>query len=129
MAANTKKIGGIASFTVTRGGGESKSYAVADGATVRHSGVSRETKNGATGVAGFGETHVAGMIQATLFNRGDVEVAEFAEMDDVTVILVEKSGKSHVLTGGWCTEVPELDAIAGTFPVTFEGPLCEEVTV
>jgi hypothetical protein len=125
--ANPRKIGGIESFTVTIAGGASKSYAVADGVSVRHSGKARETKNGATGVAGFGETHVAGMISATLFARGDVDVAEFADMEDVTVIVVEKSGKSHVLTGGWTTETPELDAIAGTFPVVFEGPVCEEI--
>lgn len=114
-------LAGIASISI-----DGTSFSVVGDLVWNPSTVRRETLVGQSGVQGFSEMPVAGFIAATLRDAGNVSVAFFNQMRNVTIVVQQANGKSIYGAGMWNTEVAEVRTQEGTFAVRFEGNNVQE---
>jgi hypothetical protein len=121
MADNTKRLAGIASISV-----DGRQYMLAGDLAYQVSSVKRETLVGQDGVQGYSEMPVAGFISGTFRDAGDLTVADFNAMTNVSVVAQLANGK--IVTGGgmWTVEAQEVKTMEGTFDVKWESDQVEE---
>jgi hypothetical protein len=122
MADTSNRLAGVAYITV-----DGKSYMLAADAAYSVSKVKRETLTGQSGVHGYSETPIAGSISGTFRDAGNLTVADFNAMTNVTVMLELANGKMVVGRNMWTVESQEVKATEATFEVKFEGLTVEEV--
>jgi len=122
MAADPNKLAGVAYLTI-----DGTSYKIAGDAKYSPSSIKRETLIGQSGVDGYSEMPAAGSISMSVRDAGNLKVADFNAMRNVTVVLELANGKT--ITGGnmWCVEAQEVDTTEGKFDVRFEGRSVVEV--
>ncbi len=121
MAANPNRLAGIAYLSV-----DGQSYMLAGELSYQVSTVSRETLIGQDTVHGYSEKPVAGFISGTLRDAGDLTVADFNAMNDVTVVVELANGKTILGRNMWTVEAQEVKTVEGTFEVKWEGFAVEE---
>ncbi|MDA8248178.1 MAG: phage tail tube protein [Rhodospirillales bacterium] len=121
MAANPNRLAGIAYLSV-----DGQSYMLAGELSYQVSTVSRETLIGQDAVHGYAEKPVAGFISGTLRDAGDLTVADFNAMNDVTVVVELANGKTILGRNMWTVEAQEVKTVEGTFEVKWEGFAVEE---
>jgi hypothetical protein len=90
------------------------------------SSVRRETLMGMDGYHGIKETPVAGSISFSGRDSGDLVVAHFNSMRNVTVVLQLANGKTVVGRNMACVDAQEVDSTEATFDLKFEGPSVTE---
>lgn len=116
-------LAGTAQITV-----DGNSYMIEGGAKYSPSTVKRETLMGMDGYHGVKETPVPGSISITGRDSGDMVVATFNGMRDVTVVLQLANGKTVVGRNMSCVDAQEVDSTEATVELKFEGPLVSEQT-
>ncbi len=121
MAANPNRLAGIAYLSV-----DGQSYMLAGELSYQVSTVSRETLVGQDAVHGYSEKPVPGFVSGTLRDAGDLTVADFNAMNDVTVVVELANGKTVLGRNMWTVEAQEVKTVEGTFEVKWEGFTVEE---
>jgi hypothetical protein len=121
MAITPGLIAGVATLSVN-----GQSFFVRGKLAYKPSRVTRESKTGQSGVAGYKEMPVTGSISMTLSDAGGLTVGDFNRMTDVTVTAQLANGKGVTGSPMWQTGEIEVDTEEGTFDVTFEGDRVEE---
>lgn len=82
--------------------------------------ITRETLAGMDGVHGYSEKPQAGYIEATIRDSGDLTVADFRDMSNVTVTCELANGKVVTAIAAWTTEAQVVETERGTFKVKWE---------
>jgi hypothetical protein len=118
-----KLLAGTAQITV-----DGNSYMLEGAAKYSPSTVRRETLMGMDGYHGVKETPVPGSISFTGRDAGDLVVANFNGMRNVTVVLQLANGKTVVGRNMACVDAQEVDSTEATFDLKFEGPSVTEQT-
>jgi hypothetical protein len=111
-----ERLAGITGLTI-----DGNAYMVVSDVTWSPSNIRRETLVGLDAVHGYSEVPIAGFVEATLRDSGDITVKDFNAMTCVEVQVMLANGK---LVGGaslWSVNVQEVRAAEGTFVVRFEG--------
>lgn len=122
MADNTNRLAGVAYLSV-----DGRNYMLAgEGITYSPTRVKRETLSGPSGVQGYSEMPVAGSISATFRDAGNLSVAAFNAMTNVSVTVELANGKTIIGRNMWTVDAQEVKSSDGTFDVKFEGPSVEE---
>lgn len=117
-----RQIGGIAYVKV-----DGKQLTLEGKLTVAITKVTREGKAGASGVAGYTETPRVPSIEGTFFKTAAVSIDELQAITDATVQVELNDGSIYVLRNAWQAGDIDVDAIAGTFDLKFEGMDGEEI--
>lgn len=120
MAA-CERLAGITGLTI-----DGNAYMVVSDVTWSPSRWKRETLTGLDSVHGFSETPIAGYIEATLRDSGDIIVDDFNELRCCEVLVTLANGKVVGGANMWCTSALEVRAAEGTFQVRFDGLLVQE---
>lgn len=115
---------GIASITIN-----GSAYDVVSDLSYNCNTVKRDTLIGQSGVQGYKVMPFAPYIGATLRDNGDLTVANFNGMTNVSVVVQLANGKTVQGDGMWNTEADEVKTEEGTFAVKFEGGQVFEDTV
>lgn len=115
LAAQNALLGGVAYLSV-----DGKRYLLVGDFNWSVSNVTRETQSGMDGVHGYTKKPGPGHVKARLRDSGGLAVADFRDMDNVTVLCELANGKTVTMTGGWTTEAIEVETEKGTFEVTWE---------
>lgn len=121
MADTINRIAGTAYISV-----DGKTYMLAGDLAYSPASVERETVTGMDRVHGYSEKPHAGSISATLRDAGDLTVADFNAMTNVTVTLELANGKTVIGRNMWTVETQEVKTQEGTFEVKWEGPSVQE---
>lgn len=122
MADNTNRLAGVAYLSV-----DGRNYMLAgEGITYSVNRVKRETLAGPSGVQGYSEMPVAGSISGTFRDAGNLTVAAFNAMTNVSVTVELANGKTIVGRNMWTVDSIEVKSSDATFEVKFEGPSVEE---
>jgi hypothetical protein len=122
LADNTNRLAGVAYLSV-----DGRNYMLAgEGITYSVTRVKRETLSGASGVQGYSEMPVPGSISATFRDAGNLSVAAFNAMTNVSVTVELANGKTIVGRNMWTVDSQEVKSSDATFEVKFEGPSVEE---
>lgn len=120
--ANKKRLAGITLFSVN-----GAYFDVVGDVSWAQGGWKREPLISLSGPKGeFKEVPYDGMIKATLRDKGDLSIDDFAKMEDVTVVVENANGKSISGSAMYCTGEIEVNPIDATFGVTFQGASVEE---
>ena len=121
MAIDTKRLAGIAYVTV-----DGQQYMLSADLSYQVSSVSRETLVGQDSVHGFSEKPIAGFISGQFRDAGNLSVAAFNAMTDVSVVAQLANGK--IITGRnmWTVDAQEVKTMEATFEVKWEGFSVEE---
>jgi len=98
------------------------------GSTIDLGGVSRESKTGALGVAGFSEGDNPAKVECEVYLGVGTSAAEVGRIDDATVTFEADTGQTYVISPAWVTETITISESDGTFKVTFEGRPAEEMS-
>lgn len=116
MADTTNRLAGIAYVTV-----DGQSYMLSGDLAYVVSKVSRETLIGQDSVHGYSEKPHPGSISGTFRDAGNLTVADFNAMTNVTVVAELANGK--IITGRnmWTVEAQEVKTAEGNFEVKWEG--------
>lgn len=122
MSDNTNRLAGIAFITV-----DGRQIMLAGDLEYGVSFVSRETLIGQDSVHGYSEKPHAGFISGSFRDAGNMSVADFNRMTNVTVVCSLANGKTVVGRGMWATEAQEVKTADATFSVKFEGVSVEEI--
>ncbi|WP_429497023.1 phage tail tube protein [Robbsia andropogonis] len=99
------------------------------GAKYSVSSVKRESLLGQDGFHGFKENPVAPYISLSLRDAGDMSVADFNAMRNVTIVLELANGKIVTGRNMGAVDVQEVDTEDAKFEIKFEGPQVTEQTV
>ena len=121
MATTSQRRAGILTMSI-----DSTNYDVVSDANYRLSTVNRESLTGLSGVQGYKEMPVTGMIKARIRDSGAISAQAFKDMTSVPVVMNLANGKSVSGNGMWNTQAVEVDPAEGTFDVQFEGVSVEE---
>jgi hypothetical protein len=123
MAISTsRRLAGIAFITI-----DGVSFDVKGELNWSPSSIKRETLIGQSGIAGYSEMPIAGYISATLFDNSGLSVADFNDMTDTTVQILQANGKQIIGTGMWSVEANEVKSEPGEFNVKFESDDVTEI--
>src|SRR3954470_2252814 len=122
MADTSRRLAGVAFISV-----DGRTYRLAADAAYSVSRVSRETLIGQDTVHGYSEKPYAGFISATLRDGGDLTVADFNAMTNVTVLLELANGKRVSGRNMWTVEAQEVKSQEATFEVRWESDFVEEI--
>lgn len=87
----------------------------------------RETKAGADGIHGFGETPVAPFIEGPITLNREVTMAFLGGIDGHTIQLDLDDARSVVLEEGWLVGQPSADTGEGQATVRFEARSGREI--
>jgi len=82
----------------------------------------KETQSGLDRVHGYKKSPCAPFIEVSIRDSGGLTVADFGDMDGVTVTLVLANGKTVIGSGMWTVTPQEVDSAEGKFTVRLEGP-------
>ena len=93
------------------------------------SGYKNETLKGQTRVEGFSSMPMEGYISATLRDRNDQPLSQFAGASGLTLVGVLNNGKVITCNNGWVTELGALNTQEGTFDLHVESGDVTEDTV
>ena len=116
MAANPNLLAGIAYITV-----DGTQYQLVGELAYSPGVYKRESLSGQDAVHGYSEMPTPPYISGTLRDGGNLTVADFNAMTNVTVQLELANGKNVVGRNMWTVEVQEVKTQEGTFEVRFEG--------
>lgn len=83
--------------------------------------VERETLTGLSGVDGFTEKPKLSFIEVELRDSGDLTVADFNAMSDVTCVLELANGKTIMGRKMWTTSAQEVESGEAKLTARFEG--------
>lgn len=119
-----ERLAGLTSLTI-----DGNAYMVVSDVTWSPARWRRETLTGLDYVHGFSEVPIAGYVEATLRDSGDLVVDSFNEMRCVEVLVTLANGKVVGGANMWCTSALEVRAAEGTFVVRFDGQLVQETVV
>jgi Phage tail tube protein len=122
MASNL--IAGIATLAVAGVVQQLAGPAVYSPATVK-----REAMIGPDGFHGWKETPVLPYAKVSIRDAGDMTVADFNAMRNITLTLNLANGKTVVGRNMGTTETVEVDTDEAKFELRFEGPQLSEQTV
>ena len=111
-----ERLAGITGLTI-----DGTPYMVVSDVTWSPARWRRETLTGLDAVHGFSELPIAGYIEATLRDSGDLTVGDFNEFRCVEVQVILANGKVVGGTNMWCISALEVRAAEGTFQVRFDG--------
>lgn len=81
----------------------------------------KETVKGATGTAGYKETHRTPYVKVTAIFRDDFPLDTLNKMSDGTVTAEFPNGKVYTLSGAYLVGEPAAKADDGTIELEFEG--------
>jgi hypothetical protein len=121
MADTTNRLAGVAYITV-----DGRNYMLAGDVSYSVSHVKRTTLSGPSGVQGYSEEPIPGSIAGTFRDAGNLTVADFNAMTNVSVMLELANGKMIVGRNMWTVDSQEVKNSEATFEVKFEGPSVEE---
>lgn len=113
----TNRLAGIATITA-----DGQQYLLQAKLTYSPSTVTRETLAGQDQIHGFKEMPVSGFISGSFRDTGNLTVADFNLMTNVTVSVDLANGKQIIGRNMWVVGVQEVDSMEATFEVRFEGP-------
>ena len=82
---------------------------------------------GADGVHGYTEKFNVPSIEGDITDTGGLSIQGLQNITNSTITLELVNGKNYILNGAWYSGQANLDAVAGTLPVKFEGLDCSEV--
>lgn len=117
MADNSKRLGGIARFTIDGTG-----YLLVGDLKYSTSIVERESMMGMDTYHGYSEKRVPGFMEMTVRDTSQVTTRSFNDMVDVSVIAQTANGKSVAGQNMVCMKAIEVDTAEGKFTLRFEGP-------
>ncbi len=115
MGDTTQRLAGTAYVSV-----DGTTYMLAGDLAYNPSKVTRETLTGQDGVHGYAEKPHPGSISGTFRDAGDLTVADFNAMTNVTVVAELANGKTVVGRGMWTVDAQEVKTAEGTFEVKWE---------
>jgi len=119
--ASSNRLAGTASLTA-----DGVTYMLVGDLSYQSSTVKRESLVGQDGVHGYKETPIAGKIQGTIRDAGDLTVADINAMVSVTLVVTLANGKTIIGRKMWTTEPQDVKTEEGTFEVVWEGPSVTE---
>jgi hypothetical protein len=111
-----ERLAGITGLTI-----DGNAFMVVADVTWSPSRFKRETLVGLDAVHGFSEVPVAGFVEATLRDSGEISVGDFNDSRCVEVLVTLANGKVVGGSNLWMTSLLEVRAAEGTFAVKFEG--------
>lgn len=117
MADDTQLLAGTASIAV-----DGTTYMLEGAFKYSPSRIKRESLLGMDGFHGWKETPVAGSISCSLRDVGNLTVADFNRMRNVTVVASLANGKTIFGRRMGAVDVQEVDSVDAKFDVKFEGP-------
>ena len=88
----------------------------------------REALIGADRVHGFKETPQVAFIEGEITDRGSLDLAALAQMQDATVTLTMQTGKMFVLSEAWFAGEGTANTEEANIAVRFEGASGEEIS-
>lgn len=94
-----------------------KRYDSKPGASLRLAGVTRNPVVADAGVVGYTEEPTAAECSFTIPHSAGVSVTEVAAMTDADLAFKTDTGKTFMLKGAWCAEMPTL--ASGDLPCKF----------
>lgn len=110
------RLAGTITFTV-----DGQNYRIVGTATYSATRVERATLKGQSGVHGYSEMPKEGFISAKFRDSGDLKVADFNAMTDVTVVLELANDKTVVGSNMWTVESQDVNTETSEFDVRWEG--------
>jgi hypothetical protein len=117
MADTTNRLAGTASITV-----DGVSYPLRGNFKYRPATINRETVTGQDNVHGYKEMPQPGMISCDITDAGNLTVAFFNAMTNVTVVASLANGKTIVGSAMWTVgEGQEVETVDAKFSVTWDG--------
>lgn len=116
MAANTKRVAGIANISV-----DGVTYLLSGELTYSPADVERKSLIGQDQVHGYSEMPRAPFISGTLRDSNGLTVKDFNVMSDATIHLELANGKNVTGRNMWTVDAQEVKTQEGTFEVRFEG--------
>lgn len=121
MADTTNRLAGIAYLAV-----DGQNYMLSGDLSYSPSKVTRETLVGQDRVHGYSEKPHPGFISGSFRDAGNLTVANFNAMTNVSVVAELANGKTIVGRNMWTVEAQEVKTAEGTFEVKWEGFNVEE---
>ena len=91
------------------------------------SGDEREAIVGADRVHGFKSKPKVVYISGQITDRKSMDVHALLNLEDATITIEKKGGKTILLSNGWCCNNGKISTETGAIDVRFEGLRCEEV--
>ncbi len=88
----------------------------------------RDAIIGADGIHGFKEIPQVAFIEGEVTDRGDLDVAALATIENATITLTLASGKVVVLREAWFSSEGNVSTDEANIAVRFEGAGAEEIT-
>lgn len=116
MSDTTNRIAGLASITIN-----GQTRMMSGDFEYNASSVTRETMTGLDRVHGYAEKPSAPHIAGQLRDAGDMSVADFNAMTNVSISLQLANGKNIIGRNMWTVENQTVKIADATFEVRFEG--------
>lgn len=121
---NLKRLGGITYVTIN-----GVAFDVVSDVSWSPNTVKRDTAIGLSGVQGWMEMPVAGIMKFTLRDNGSLTVADFNALTNATIQIQQNNGKQIIGTSMWLVEVQTVESQEATFELEFQGVNVQEVVV